>query len=273
MDQVGKQLKIRSGNGRERLFHPSRSPSSFEVGERRELKVAAGDLLLLRANAPGFVNGEQVQVKSIFQGRITLEGGRTLSAAYCTFTPRAHAVTSHSAQSKTVDEALLVASSRSFAAVSQEQFYVSISRARDRVRIFTDDAELLSRRICASHSRKAAIELEGLKAALEKNGIGTKPALTAAPETPRQVQGFSWARGQRQVRPLRPSRFHPAEHIVRLAKAFAQWVDRRLGITRGVEPETPGIRTVRTSLREVPEGKHHAAPHDPPKPRHRSRRL
>jgi hypothetical protein len=249
LGQVGKQLKIRTG-GRERLFHPSRSPSSFDVGERRELKVAAGDLLLLRANAPGFVNGEQVQVKSITQGRIALEGGRTIPENYRTFT-HGYAVTSHSAQSKTVDEALLVASSRSFAAVSQEQFYVSISRARDRVRIFTDDAELLSRRICASHSRKAAIELEGLRQALEKNGLGTRRDFTAAPEAPRHTLGLSWARGQRQVRALRPSRFHPAEHIARLAKAFGQWVDRRFGLTRAIEPETPAMRPVRTSLREL----------------------
>ena len=82
-----------------------------------------------------------------------------------------YAVTSHSSQSKTVDDVLLVASSRSFAAVNREQFYVSISRGRKHVQVFTDDAELLSRRVTDSHERKAAVELQGLRDDLAKLGL------------------------------------------------------------------------------------------------------
>jgi hypothetical protein len=45
----------------------------FDVGESRELKVAAGDWLLLQANhGKEFVNGERVQVREIQNGRIML---------------------------------------------------------------------------------------------------------------------------------------------------------------------------------------------------------
>ena len=60
----------------------------------------------------------------IQNGRIALADGRSLPAGFNTFT-HGYAVTSHSSQSKTVDDVLLVASSKSFAAVNREQFYVS----------------------------------------------------------------------------------------------------------------------------------------------------
>jgi ATP-dependent exoDNAse (exonuclease V) alpha subunit len=142
----GQQLRLRGGDGRERTFQPGRVPASFEVGQKREIAVAAGDVLLLRANGAGFVNGERVTVKSVHRQRIALTDGRELPEDYRTFS-HGYAVTSQAAQGKTVDEVLVVASSRSFAAVSQESFYVGISRARERARIYTDDAELLGRRV------------------------------------------------------------------------------------------------------------------------------
>src|SRR5206468_7953487 len=105
----------------------------FDVGEARELKVAPGDWLLLQANhGKEFVNGERVQVRRLAGAAIILTDGRVLPSTFNTFT-HGYAVTSHSSQGKTVDDVLLVASSRSFAAVNREQFYVSISRGRERV--------------------------------------------------------------------------------------------------------------------------------------------
>ena len=115
----------------------------FDVGEKRKLKVAAGDKLLLQANwQKKFVNGELVEVKAIQGDSVVLADGRVIPANYRTFT-HGYAVTSHAAQGKTVDEVLLVASSRSLPAINQEQFYVSISRGRERCQVFTDDTELL----------------------------------------------------------------------------------------------------------------------------------
>ncbi|HEY4248708.1 MAG TPA: hypothetical protein VGM64_17940, partial [Lacunisphaera sp.] len=226
----------RGGDGRERIFQPGRAPSSFEVGQRRELGVAAGDVLLLRANAPGFVNGERVQVRSIQKQVITLTDGRTLPASYRTFT-HGYAVTSHAAQGKTVDEVLVVASSRSFAAVSQEQFYVSISRARQRARVYTDDAELLGRRVEDTHTRKAAVELEGLHDALKRAGYQQTPVPRS--ETPRATIAQSVGRVWRQMRVLRIDRLTPAQ---RLTQQMAQSLRRWLGLGVRIEPQTVTVR-------------------------------
>jgi hypothetical protein len=86
-----------------------------------------------------------------------LADGRVIPDAYRTFT-HGYAVTSHAAQGKTVDEVLVVASSRSLPAVHQEQFYVSISRGRERCQIFTDDSESLRAHVTRSSARLAAVE-------------------------------------------------------------------------------------------------------------------
>ena len=89
---------------------------------------------------------------------MVLADGRVIPQNYRTFT-HGYAVTSHAAQGKTVDEVLVVASSRSLAAVHQQQFYVSISRGRERCQVFTDDAERLRSHVTHSSERLAAVEV------------------------------------------------------------------------------------------------------------------
>ena len=153
-------LKVQHTDGSENIF-PLDAGIACDVGEKRKLKVAAGDKLLLQANAVAvhkhFVNGELVEVKRLAGEAIILTDGRTIPADYRTFT-HGYAVTSHAAQGKTVDEVLVVASSRSLPAINQEQFYVSISRGRDRCQIFTDDSDLLRLHITRSSARLAAVE-------------------------------------------------------------------------------------------------------------------
>lgn len=203
-------LRVRRPDGVEVDFIPTSAAASFDVGESRELKVAAGDWLLLQANhGKEFVNGERVQVREIQNGRITLGDGRALPASYNTFT-HGYAVTSHSSQGKTVDEVFLVASSKSFPAVNREQFYVSISRGRERVHVFTDDSELLTRRVTDSHERKAAVELTELRQELAKLGFTRKPQETTPPPTVALRKEF------RTVRPMRSPMANRLHRITRL---------------------------------------------------------
>jgi ATP-dependent exoDNAse (exonuclease V) alpha subunit len=132
----------------------------FDVGEKRKLKIAAGDRLLLQANASRkrFINGELVEVLAIQGDSVVLADGRVIPQNYRTFT-HGYAVTSHAAQGKTVDEVLVVASSRSLPAINQQQFYVSISRGRDACRVFTDDAEMFRSHVTRSSARLAAVEV------------------------------------------------------------------------------------------------------------------
>ena len=152
-------LKVQHSDGTETFFPLGQGSALCDVGEKRKLKINAGDKLLLQANTAGkrFINGELVEVRAIQGDSVMLADGRVITAEYRTFT-HGYAVTSHAAQGKTVDEVLLVASSRSLPAIHQEQFYVSISRGRERCQIFTDDAEMLRSHVTRSSARLAAIE-------------------------------------------------------------------------------------------------------------------
>ena len=152
-------LKVQRADGSENLF-PLGVGIAYDVGERRKLKIAAGDKLLLQANASRkrFINGELVEVLAIQGDSVVLADGRVIPQNYRTFT-HGYAVTSHAAQGKTVDEVLVVASSRSLPAINQQQFYVSISRGRDACRVFTDDAEMLRLHVTRSSARLAAVEV------------------------------------------------------------------------------------------------------------------
>ena len=152
-------LKIQRADGSESIFPLGQGSALFDVGEKRQLKIAAGDKLLLQANwRKKFVNGELVEVKTIQGGSVVLADGRVIPENYRTFT-HGYAVTSHAAQGKTVDEVLVVASSRSLPAINQQQFYVSISRGREACRVFTDDAEMLRSHLTRSSARLAAVEV------------------------------------------------------------------------------------------------------------------
>ncbi|HEV2327449.1 MAG TPA: MobF family relaxase [Verrucomicrobiae bacterium] len=150
-------LRVQHADGSKDVF-PLGAGIVCDVGEKRKLKVATGDKLLLQSNwQKRFVNGELVEVKAFQGDSVLLADGRVIPASYRTFT-HGYAVTSHAAQGKTVDEVLVVASSRSLPAVSQEQFYVSISRGREHCQVFTDDTELLRSHVTHSSARLAAIE-------------------------------------------------------------------------------------------------------------------
>lgn len=153
-------LRVQRADGSEPILKLGRGNASFDVGERRTLSIAAGDRLLLQANAARkrFINGELVEVQAIQGDSILLADGRQIPSGYRTFT-HGYAVTSHAAQGKTVDEVLVVASSRSMPAVHRQQFYVSISRGREHCQVFTDDAERLRLHVTHSSERLAAVEV------------------------------------------------------------------------------------------------------------------
>ena len=250
IEHRGRELRIQRADGRFVTFAPARAAAAFEVGQAREIKLASGDVLLLRANAKNFFNGERVTVDSVHGGRIRLVDGRELPREYRAFT-HGYAVTSHAAQGRTVDQVFVVASSRSFAAVSQEQFYVSISRARERATVFTDDKELLGRRVEDAHTRKAAVELQGLREALAKAGYSRTQETRRAENlgAQRETQ-FPRVQGQRPWRTWRMGR------ATRLApqwlQAAALALRRALGIAQADQREEAFIQRAAQIRRQMP---------------------
>lgn len=148
-------------------------PVSFDdleriaVCEPKEMALAAGDRLQLKANAKTasgrtLANGELVTVRRVENnGQIQLEDGRILPEDYRQFT-RGHAVTSYAAQGKTSDY-VIFSDSAIRAATNQKQWYVTISRGRKGIHIFTTDKEQLRENIARSGNRELAMELTGGK--------------------------------------------------------------------------------------------------------------
>jgi conjugative relaxase-like TrwC/TraI family protein len=133
------------------------------VCQPREFLVAEGERLHLKANrklADGgrTTNGELVAVKAVFpDGTIELADGRTLDRDFREFLP-GYAVTSYGSQGKTVDH-VLFSDSTMKAATNAQQWYVTISRGRRGIRIFTPDKIQLRENLVRSGHRPLALEL------------------------------------------------------------------------------------------------------------------
>jgi conjugative relaxase-like TrwC/TraI family protein len=132
------------------------------VCQARELSVANGDRLHLKANrklASGgrVTNGELVTVKSVrADGGVELTDGRVLDKSFREFLP-GYAVTSYGSQGKTVDY-VLFSDSTIKPATNAQQWYVTISRGRRGIRIFTPDKQQLLENITHSGHRPLAME-------------------------------------------------------------------------------------------------------------------
>ena len=248
-------LPVRRADGSETLLKLGAGPACFDVGQSRDLKVAAGDWLLLQANhGKEFINGERVQVKAVEQGKITLADGRTLPPRFNAFT-HGYAVTSHSSQGKTVDEVLVVASSKSFPAVTREQFYVSISRGRERVQVFTDDSELLAHRVRNSQDRKAAVELTELRQELAKLGFTrTEPEkMKSTGEVTRH--DFRAVRPMRSIEAVRPdypqraARLSPVRRLAQIIEDVRRWLG--FDVVQNIEQENQQEQKVSPEVRRL----------------------
>jgi hypothetical protein len=129
----------------------------------REIPVAVGERLHLKANrtlaAGGRTsNGELVTVKTVrADGGIELADGRILGKSFREFL-LGYAVTSYGSQGKTVDH-VLFSDSTIKAATNAQQWYVTISRGRRGIHIFTPDKMQLRENLVRSGHRPLALEL------------------------------------------------------------------------------------------------------------------
>jgi conjugative relaxase-like TrwC/TraI family protein len=127
-----------------------------------EMRLAKGDQLQLKANAPSLdgkelINGELVTVKAVnSNGRIELKDGRVLPEKYREFV-RGYAITSYGSQGKTVEHVLFSDSSVK-AATNNQQWLVTISRGTRAVKVFTQDKAQLRENVGRLGDRELAIE-------------------------------------------------------------------------------------------------------------------
>jgi ATP-dependent exoDNAse (exonuclease V) alpha subunit len=147
---------------------------------RREQRVfAKGDRIQFRApdRALGIANGEFATVVAIDPRKflLRLDGGREVTAAVQRLRhfDYGYASTSHSSQGATVDRVIVhVDTNRAPELVNRKQFYVSISRARNAVSLYTDDRARLS--LAVGRNREKSLALERVRPSLQ-HGIKVVP--------------------------------------------------------------------------------------------------
>ena len=141
---------------------PFKFVDRLSVCQPRDLTLASGDRLQLKANATAAdgrrtANGELVTVEKVLtDGRIRLRDGRTLAKNYRQFV-RGFAITSYASQGKTVDH-VLFSDSTIKPATNRQQWYVTISRGRKGIKIFTSDKAQLRENILRSGDRELAVD-------------------------------------------------------------------------------------------------------------------
>ncbi len=157
-------VRITGEDGASRTL-PLNMASRFSVYEERALGLAKGDRLRITQN--GFTedrkhrlnNGALYTIDGFTRkGNIRLNNGWEIDANYGHLS-HGYVTTSHASQGKTVDVVLIAQSGQSLRASSLEQFYVSVSRGREQVRVYTDDKEGLGDAIRRSGQRVSATEL------------------------------------------------------------------------------------------------------------------
>lgn len=136
----------------------------FTVYQKQELQLAKGEKIRITKGGKTregtrINNGDSFTIKGFTkQGHIKLHTGKVLDKSFG-HVAYGYTTTSHSSQGKTVDRVFIAQSSQSLPAASTEQFYVSISRARERATIFTDDKIALEKGVKKSGKRMTAREI------------------------------------------------------------------------------------------------------------------
>jgi conjugative relaxase-like TrwC/TraI family protein len=167
------RVRIKRADGKADTL-PLSEAKKFQVYLPQQVALSKGDRLRITQN--GFTqvsrrgllgasgkdrlnNGSVYEVDGFTrQGDIKLANGFVVPKEYGGLT-HGYVVTSHASQGKTVDVSLIALGSESFAAANREQFYVSVSRGREAVRLYTDDKAAMMDAVQGSAARLSATEL------------------------------------------------------------------------------------------------------------------
>jgi conjugative relaxase-like TrwC/TraI family protein len=181
VNRAGNSLTLRAGDDRQLQVTPAKWKGvQVYAWEHREL--ATGDRLQFRIHDKRnkVANGEFATVIELGaqQAKLRFDNLRELSVnlPQLRHVDYGYATTSHAAQGTTVDRVIVnVDSMRSGQLVNRKQFYVSISRARQDARVYTDDFEALRRVVARDHRKEVALEV-----------VNSRPTQSLQPKSPTQ---------------------------------------------------------------------------------------
>jgi ATP-dependent exoDNAse (exonuclease V) alpha subunit len=138
----------------------------FSVFERQKITLSIGDRVRFTKNVKGsghkFLNNELRTVIEIEERKIIFDKGQIIRNGAALHLDQGMAVTSHASQAKTVDQVIVSVPVRSFSQANEAQFYVSMSRARFAMHVFTDSKVALRDAVTRPSKRLSSWELLNL---------------------------------------------------------------------------------------------------------------
>lgn len=148
---------------------PLDQSQSFEIYRQAAIDLAKGDAIRVTRN--GFDkekkrlnNGQTLKIVSIekdgtIRCKNTISKSKYLLPTDFGHLAHAHCVTSHASQGKTVDEVFIFQNVKTFQATNAQQFYVSVSRAKHTLHVYTDDPTGLLFHASKVGDRTSALEM------------------------------------------------------------------------------------------------------------------
>jgi ATP-dependent exoDNAse (exonuclease V) alpha subunit len=166
VDAEHNQLTVRTDSGMTHTYTPSKL-RGVEVYREETREFAVGDRIQFRAplKVHQIPNGALGTITAFDQDKgqvtIALDAGPMFSTLFLTLRhiEYGYATTSHSSQGATIDRVLVnVDTGQSVALVNQQQFYVSISRARVDAQVFTNKKEELAQAVNRAWPKSTALD-------------------------------------------------------------------------------------------------------------------
>jgi conjugative relaxase-like TrwC/TraI family protein len=188
--QGGRDVQLLKRDGTQAVL-PEGSAEHFEVYRTHELSVGIKERVRITKNGrlksdgkalgAKVNNGDILTVESYTrEGDIRFENGKILPKDYGHFTT-GYVDTSYGSQSKTVDREFVAVGNESRGATNRQQWYVSLSRGREQVKVYVDSKEDVRIAIAKGTERMSAVELTKtrirenwrvrLKKTLERNRV------------------------------------------------------------------------------------------------------
>ncbi len=151
----GNLLLLRAHSGARVAVDFQKYAHAYDVSLPREVELRNGDRIQIRSNdkKAGLANGDLLTFAGTHRaGGILTREGKTIPAGFLNFT-HGYVVTSHKSQGRTAEEAGMIAG------IDAKGIYVSATRAKKALRIYTPDKRALFASAERNGDRKAALEV------------------------------------------------------------------------------------------------------------------
>lgn len=158
------RVRMRGGDDREHVL-PLERAKNFAVHSEGTLRVSEGETIRITGGGRTLDGKHRLNTGAVHRvagftpdGQLRLDNGWVVARDFGKLA-HGYVSTSHAAQGRTVDWVLIAQGTASMGASSAEQVYVSVSRGRHGVRVYTDDRAALIAAIRQSGHRRSAVEL------------------------------------------------------------------------------------------------------------------